>query len=198
MSSATPSSAAPDGADPASTAPTVGAVGGTLPAAPAVVTAPERHRPTVADVVAAAVVWLGVVLGVAAKLYAAGWFVLVVLALAPVTIALPVAAAWIVTLPLVGLGAVRKRAGRAPRRYRRFAWGIGLGVLVGYAAMYDGGDVGAPRSTLSILLGDSWVVARLGDAAPWLLLAALAASAVAIGWYVVDRVRLGKAAERLA
>ena len=107
MSSATPSSAAPDEADSASSAPTVGAGSSTLPPAPAVVTAPARNRPTVADVVAAAVVWLGVVLGVAAKLYAAGWFVLVVLALAPVTIALPVAAAWIVTLPLVGLGAVR-------------------------------------------------------------------------------------------
>lgn len=198
MSNATPSSAAPDGADPGSTAATVGAVSGTLPAAPAVVTAPARSRPTLADVVAAAVVWLGVVLGVAAKLYAAGWFALAVLVLAPVTIALPVAAAWIVALPLVGLGAVRKRVGHAPRRYRRFAWGIGLGVLVGYGAMYDGGDVDPPRSTLSILLGDSWVVARVGDLAPWLLLAALAASAVAIGWYVVDRVRLGKAAERLA
>ena len=124
MSSATPTTAPPSGSGPDGP-PTE---------------APGRARPARADVVAAVVVWLGVVLGLAAKLGFAGWGVLVVLALWPVTIVLPVVGAWIAARPLLGLGSVRRRAGYASTRYRVLAWVLGLGVLLGYGAMPDGGD----------------------------------------------------------
>ncbi|GEA84743.1 hypothetical protein [Cellulomonas gelida] len=162
------------------------------------VEAPARERLARADVVAAVVVWLGVVLGLVAKFGVGGWGVLVVLLYWPVTIVLPIAGAWVVARPLLGLGRVRKHVGHAPTRYRVLAWVLGLGTLVGYGAMPDGGDDDVARSGLSVLLGPAFAPPWISEVMWWVLVAAFATAAIALVWYAVDRVRLGNPATRLA
>lgn len=165
---------------------------------PASTQAPSRARPARADVVAAVVVWLGVLLALVAKIGWGGWGILLLLYWWPLSVVLPIVAAWVVARPLLGLGTVHKVLGYAPRRYRVLAWVIGLGMLVCYGAMPDGGDVGETRSALSSLLGSSFAPAWLGEVLWYLLMAVLATAAGAVVWYAVDRARLGNRAARLA
>lgn len=142
--------------------------------------------------VAAAVLVVGSVLGVVAKVAFFGWSGVALLMWWPVTVVLPVAAVATVLRPLVGLGTVRSHLGHAPRRYRVLGWGLGLGVLLGYGGVGDDVEDEQVTSGLAFLLGSvpDWLHAL----AVAVLVVTLAACAAALVVYTVDRVRVGRAA----
>jgi len=147
---------------------------------------PLRPTATRADITAAAVAWIGIVLGVVIKLAFAGWFLFWLIPASPVVVGVPVAGAVVLNGVLLR-GWPRGRSWSVvPARYRVLAWVLGLAFLLAGASMVDGGDDGETRSGLAALLGQDHApqTAEVAFYAWWV---AAIAAVVSIVWFVVDR-----------
>jgi len=155
---------------------------------------PATERTAAWDVAAIVVAWAGVSAGLVAKLAFSGWATVAVIVLFPVTIVLPFAGAFAVTSALRARGE-RRTAPRPRAVFRALGWVVGLGVLVAYGCLPDGGDDDATQHSLLLALtGGATSPDWVGTLAWWAFVVAAAAAAAAVVLRVVGLVRLRRAA----